>query len=151
VGRRGPKSIPIEAHRARKTYRADRHGDCEISPAVPVRPKWLSAAARAEWKRLVEELVAAGIVGKIDATVLALCCQRFADYLELRDQVAATGSIAVAESGAPYQHPLVGMMHKALDQWLRLAQQLGLTPSARCGMKIEKRESGPAVPVRKRA
>lgn len=52
--------------------------------------------------------------------------------------VAASEASIVMKTPSGYmqQHPLVGMLNAALDQENKLCRELGLTPSARSGMKL---------------
>jgi len=153
MGRRGPKSKPVELQLAAGTYRADRHGTVTVRPEVPDAPEWLDEAGCGEWKRLVEDLAELGVLCQIDQTALGMCCMAFSDWLSARAAVAESGWTATTEKGSVYQHPNVGIMNKASERWLRLARELGLTPSARCGMhKLEgSKPDGQQVRTRKRA
>ena len=133
MGRRGPKAKPTELRVADGTYRSDRHGEVVAKPGRPDRPKWVEGAAAAEWDRVAGELTAMGLLAEVDQTVLGMCCLAFADWLVARGEGA------------------VMRMERAAAQWLRLARELGLTPSARCGMhKLGNQKPSGQVERRKR-
>lgn len=104
----------VEEHRLNGTWRRDRHGkqrampDCEIGPP----PRWLSAAARKEWKRLTEHPIYGLVLTSLDRDCLS-------EYLALRDKMIAdaegTGKLTATER----------------QSLTALRDRLGLSPGAR--------------------
>lgn len=67
--------------------------------AVPDIPKHLTAEARKEWKRISVELLALGLIGRIDRAALSLYCQAWG-HLVILEQSLNARMAAVAESCA---------------------------------------------------
>ena len=95
---------------------------------------WLTGRGRKEWTRLVPELMAAGILTKCDRMLLALLCQRFADYLDARDIVAEEGLLIETTNGNCIQHPAIGIMNQAWRDVVKVAANFGLSPADRASI-----------------
>lgn len=101
------------------------------NPEAPDCPEWLAPEARAEWGRVVNLLMERGTLTPGDRACLAAFCQTWADYRTACETVERDGTVAIAESGAPYQHPAVGMKNTAVKNLRAYASELGLTPASR--------------------
>jgi len=141
VGRRGPKPKPSALKIAQGNPGKRRLNDAEPRPAVsaPTPPEWLAGEALDEWRRIVPELVHLGVIGTIDLSVLLACCEAWAWYRQTA-RIAAKSPrfVTPAGGGAPYTAPIVNQLRDARADWLKLARELGLTPSARTGLHVEK-------------
>ena len=140
MGRRGPARTPSKVVQLRgdpgRRGRARRRAEPKPK-AGPVKcPRWLHKEAKAEWKRVADQLVDLGVVTSIDTTVLAAYCQSYARWheaeLELSDN-GATMELYDDDDIVKYiqQSPWVSIAQKERQMMLRFAQELGLTPSAR--------------------
>ena len=107
---------------------------------IPEPPEWLSDEARACWDRVTVELKAMGILHKADQETLVMYCEAWDAYVEAWRAVQQHGMIAYSESGSVYQHPAVGIKNKAAAMVLKMAQEFGLTPSARTRVKVMEKE-----------
>ena len=58
---------------------------------APVRPTWLTKAAKAEWKRVVAELAALDMIRSVDSAALAAYCQSYARWRSAEEIVDAEG------------------------------------------------------------
>src|SRR3990167_3655274 len=90
---------------------------------VPPCPKWLSLEARKEWRWVVKELAQAGVLSRIDRTMLAVYCHLVAEFV----QAAAKG-----ESVIPAK----------IAQIRALASEFGLTPSSRARLSTLPQDEG---------
>jgi len=109
-------------------------------------PTWLSREARAEWRRLVPELLKLGILARIDRAVLATYCETWADYFAAVKAVRKDGKWYTSNSGAKHQHPMVQVLAESRATLLRFAQEFGLTPSARARIKVAEPKEADADP-----
>lgn len=98
---------------------------------TPTCPAWLSATAKKEWKRILPELVALGIVGSVDSAALAAYCTCVATVQEAEKIIQEEGLIVYAPSGYPQQHPAVGIRSAALTQMRHFLSEFGMSPSSR--------------------
>ena len=108
-----------------------------IPTMEPVMPTGMSALARAEWKRIVPELMKAGVLTRLDASVLRLYCEAFADYVVAKRTVSKEGRTYKQENGMIRPHPAVGQLNSAERRMTFLLQQLAMTPLARTRIRLE--------------
>lgn len=100
-------------------------------------PEGLTDLAIAEWNRIAPELHKTKLLTVADMAALAAYCQSWADWMEARDHIDSDGMTKVSEKGYLYQSPWVGIANKAMSNFLRIAAEFGLTPSARSRLSIE--------------
>lgn len=97
---------------------------------VPAAPKWLPAHGKAEWRRVVPQLVAdrkiaAHELGTVESYCLAVATMRQAEAV-----VAQKGLTFETENG-PKRRPETTILKENLEASRRLAAELGLTPASR--------------------
>jgi len=76
-----------------------------------------------------------GLLSPVDGPALALYCLAWQELLEATAKIEANGMVSVSEKGAEYQHPLVGIRHKAMELIAKIGAKFGMTPSDRAGLK----------------
>jgi P27 family predicted phage terminase small subunit len=138
---RGPKTKPTSLKLVTGTARAGRLNADEPRPEVarPDPPDHLTDAARAEWHRVVGELIALGLLTNLDRGALGAYCQAYGRWSAAEHALArmasrdasTDGLIVRTKSGNVIQNPLVGTANKAMADMVRYAAEFGLTPSAR--------------------
>lgn len=130
---RGPKPKPTNLKVVAGTQRADRANPSEprLEPAAPEPPSFLTPYARAEWVRVCDTLVTAGIMTKSDRAALAAYCQAFGRWQKAEEELAQDDLIITTTNGNQIQNPLVGTANKAMADVVRYAAEFGMTPSAR--------------------
>lgn len=102
---------------------------------VPSPPKWLPPLAKAEWRRVVPQLVAdrkiAGHeLGTVEAYCLAVATMRQAEAV-----IAVEGLTFESSDGSPKRRPETTILKENLEAARRLAAELGLTPASRAKNK----------------
>lgn len=104
---------------------------------APKPPKSLSAAARAEWNRIVPELVKQRLVAVVDLAVLASYCTLYGMTEQIRIQMRKKGfelvvPEPVGENGIKLrEHPLVKLQRQVTAQMRGYLVELGFTPASR--------------------
>ena len=106
-------------------------GEPQPRPGVPTCPSHLNAAAKREWRRLVKELGACGLITGADRGALAAYCDAYARWVKATLEVATDGEVVEATTGTAMQNPWQSVANKALEQMDKFGSQFGLTPSAR--------------------
>ncbi len=90
----GRPPTPTGLLKLRGAYRGDRHGD-RAEPALPAGapscPTWLDAEAKAEWKRQVAGLEAAGLVAKVDRALLTAWCRAWSTFVHASREIEQHG------------------------------------------------------------
>ena len=98
---------------------------------APRVPAWLSAPAKAEWRRVAPILVERGAITEADLGILATCCEAFGTIVETRRILARDGLVITSPSAMLKQHPALGSQNAAMATHRQLCAELGLTPFAR--------------------
>jgi P27 family predicted phage terminase small subunit len=111
----------------------------QIPPQLPEPPEFLSADAKYEWHRIIEEMVRLRLVTSVDTMLFACYCQSFSDWKAAveafnrtaeRDPVMR-GLLIKDRDGEARQNPLLRVVRAAADTMLKCAAEFGLTPTAR--------------------
>jgi P27 family predicted phage terminase small subunit len=111
----------------------------EVRVGLPRCPSWLDPEAKREWARLLPDLRELG-VARVDRGTLASYCQSVAE-LEYASLVLQTkGRTYKTVSGLVLARPEVAMLHRAVVNIGRLAEQFGFSPVGR--MRLGSIESG---------
>jgi P27 family predicted phage terminase small subunit len=135
---RGRKPLPSNVVRLRGNPGKRRLNDAEPRPAarVPSCPACLGDAASKEWKRLAKELAELGLLTGLDRGLLAAYCQAHALWVEAVSSVERYGTMIKSPNGYPMQSPYVAVANKQVDIMVRIAAELGMTPSARTRIRV---------------
>ncbi|GBD48539.1 phage terminase small subunit [Methylopila sp. Yamaguchi] len=98
--------------------------------AVPRAPTWLSADAKAEWRRVAPILVERDILTEADLGTLESYATSTGVVREAQRAISRDGLI-IETSDGPKRHPAFGMMNAAMTTARLCAAELGLTPVSR--------------------
>jgi P27 family predicted phage terminase small subunit len=136
MGRRGPRPAPSALKRARGV-RPDRINEAEPVPSDGLAPcpDYLSSGAQAVWDRLAPDLSRRGVLTTWDADVFALYCDlvdlawRAREHLEL-------GLLVKGRRDGVITTPAWRIYRDAIAEIRALAQEFGLTPSARSLIRV---------------
>jgi P27 family predicted phage terminase small subunit len=137
----GRKPLPTAIHLRDNTFRHDRHSsDCPLpSPGIPTCPKVLSKTAKAEFRRLAKLLLDSNVITKIDGNVLALYCIAWERWNKSEGELLKQGEVIKSlTSGFPMQNPWLAVSNKAQLQMASYGGELGLSPSARTKIKVDR-------------
>src|SRR5690606_3601563 len=137
----GRRARPIELHVLKGNHRtkaeiaARRQAEEAIRPPADdlKPPKWLSAAAKREWRRIVKVMEGLGLLTNADVDTLAAYCDAVARCAEAAKILNAEGMVVEGSRG-PQQHPMVLVYEKYERIRARCASQLGLDPSSRAAL-----------------
>jgi len=137
---KGRKPIPAKLHllhgnpgkRKPKT-------DIPIPPSeIPSCPPHLNKEAQAEWDRMAIELKPLGLLTKIDKAIFASYCQAWSTWVEASKKVVKEGMITISPNGWQVENSYFSIMNKAMKQMNIALTELGMSPSSRSRIKIEK-------------
>jgi len=132
-------------------------------PAVPVcappMPDVLSDVAVAEWERLIPDLMALGLVSRMDQMALATYCQAYADWVRYQRLIAARnsasddelgGDIQTFKTGAQQMHVLRQLANDAEKRANAAGAAFGFSPMARRNLKTATQPQGELFPNEQR-
>lgn len=144
MGLRGPAPTPT----ALKVLRGN-PGNRPILPDVftpereaPPCPPHITGRAREHWDYVCAELNRYGMLARTDMGQLALLCTTWARYVEAEEMIAlaaqqaplSKGWLQKKDGGGMSVAPWLRVSRDAIDQYTRLAQKFGLSPTDRVRM-----------------
>lgn len=143
MGQRGPPPTPT----ALKILRGN-PGNRPILPDIfePVRecpdcPPHITGRAREHWDYITEQLNRYGMLAKTDMGQLAALCTVWARYVEAEEMIAMAAAQAPMSKGWLQKGdggmkvaPWLRVSRDAIDQYTRLSQKFGLSPTDRVRM-----------------
>ncbi|WP_343728512.1 phage terminase small subunit P27 family [Duganella sp.] len=142
----GRKAIPATVHLIRgnpsKKSAEELAGATSRSgpPAqAPACPDFLTADAKTEWRRIINDLVVLGVVTKIDRAELAVYCQAWSDWKMARKKIAEmrdTGFVETTPSGYKQMSAWMQVANRAEDRMRTAGSSFGLNPAARGRLEI---------------
>jgi P27 family predicted phage terminase small subunit len=137
MGLRGPKKQPAALAMLRGTYRGDRYAQHQALPLpeLPSCPPHLGDEAKREWRRVGKELLACGLISKIDRAALAAYCQCWARWVEAETRLKTEGLMTLTPNGYPILSLYLTVANKALEQMRAFASEFGMSPSTRSGVE----------------
>lgn len=144
---RGRRPLPTEVKRLRGNPGKRRLNAHEPTPSSrrPTRPDFLTSRAAAKWDELVPELEAAHLLSRLDGELLAIFCQAWADWIEAELAVRGASPVIDTMLGNLVVSPWRTVANQHRKELLRLAVELGLSPSARSRIKVGPPEEADAL------
>lgn len=136
----GRKALPSNVHALRgnpsKKASHELHNSSapSLNAEAPPCPNFLTAPAKAEWKRIVQDLVTLGLMTKVDRGELAVYCQAWADWKHAREQIVKaedSGYVMNTPSGYKQMSVWMQIANRAEERMRTAGNSFGLNPSAR--------------------
>jgi P27 family predicted phage terminase small subunit len=140
MGRRGPAPTPTKVKRLRGETRPSRLNLLEPMPSadVPRMPADMDPDAKVVWRRVVRDMRHTGVIRAADADVLRCYCEAVSRYAAAARVYGQTGPLVRGRHGAELvKNPLHQVTRDNADEVRQFARELGLSPSARVGLRID--------------
>lgn len=141
----GPKPKPTALKKlkgGKKTYHRPMPKD-EPQPkqatGIPRAPARLNKIGQREWRRVAKELYAVRILTNLDLLQLEMLCESFQTWVHAGIQIQEKGMLFM-NGTTPQQSPWMQVANKAFDKMFKIQAQFGMSPSARVGLKVEKKK-----------
>jgi P27 family predicted phage terminase small subunit len=138
MGRRGPPPAPTKLKLLRGETRPSRVNYAEPEPLrhLPEQPTDLIAGAAVVWGHVLSELGHTGTLTGADRDLLRVYVETVVRYEEASVLLATSGPLIVgARRGDVVRNPLTSIVRDLGTQLVVLARELGLSPSARSGIR----------------
>lgn len=139
-GKRGPSAKPSAVKRAEGNPGKQKLNVLEPRPPVGsiAMPRWLSKDGREVWKKLLPILLETkGLITKLDQWVIAIWCDTFGAYREAVRECKRHGRVMkVGKKGYKQVAVWETNRRKAALDLIRIGQELGMTPAARCRLQL---------------
>jgi P27 family predicted phage terminase small subunit len=138
MGRRGPAPTPTKIKRLRGETRPSRLNLAEPlpHPSLPRMPSDMDPDAKAVWRRVLRDMGATGVIRAADTDVLRCYCEAVSRYAAAARLYAQTGPLT-RRDGNLVKNPLHQVARDNADEVRQFARELGLSPSARVGLRID--------------
>ena len=138
MGKRGPPPQPtqLKVLRGNPGRRPLNKREPQPPSARPSCPRWLTAEARKEWRRIVPVLEEMGLLFEADRASLAGYCAAYARWKEAEEAIACYGLVVKAPSGYVMPVPHIAIANKSLVLMRQFAADFGLNPSSRSGIVV---------------
>jgi len=141
MGKRGPAPTPTKQLKLRGSQLLPkRRGEVEAPTAIPTPPDILTGEGLTEWKSITVELEKMGLITVIDKALIVSYCEAWAEFIEAWHVIKKEGRVYLSDKGNMIQSPWVGIKNKAIERIHRMAQNFGLSPSARAGLAVQANE-----------
>lgn len=146
---RGPKPQPtvmklLRGNPGKRGINHDEPIPDDLDPATPEELE--SDEEKREWERAIVPAIKRG---QITAAERAMAIAHCAIYAQWRKQLALANSnpevVGVGPNKHPTPNPARGMSNKSLLLLARIDSELGLTPSSRSRVKVDKSKAGRAL------
>lgn len=131
MGKRGPARTPKSQLAARGSWRAKERSEPAIEAGAPPAPGWFNDLRKSFWDYYCNELAKMNLLATCDLAHVAALCDACADHEEAAAIVAAEGAYFETDKGFMGKHPAFAAKQQARADMVRIAQQLGLSPSSR--------------------
>jgi P27 family predicted phage terminase small subunit len=105
--------------------------------AVPTCPSHLNPSAKAEWKRLAEEMHLLGIISNLDRGALAAYCQAYGRWVEAERKLKETPALLKLANGTVQANPWLAIANKQLELMQKFMSELGLSPVSRTRVQVK--------------
>lgn len=117
--------------------RAIRDNEPQPAPGRPSCPAWLDREAKAEWRRIVPDLDAMGVLTRVDRSALAAYCATWSRWRDAEEKLQKFGPVLKpTASGYLPQSPFVALARTYLEEMTRLMREFGLTPASRSRLEV---------------
>ena len=144
MGEGGRPAKPTKQKVLQGTFREDRANENEPEPMeyekIPEAPWYLDYYAQKEWERAAPVLIEAGLLTKADLSLFQDYCEVHAHCVRLNRKMRegdADPYEFVTDNGYRQKTPLISIYEDLVDLKKKLANQLGLSPSARTKIEVD--------------
>ncbi len=116
---------------------AERNRQAGITPISMHTPDHLDDTAKAEWKRTIKLMKDAGLIDRLDRSLLEAYCSSYSRWVEAEEYIKKHGLIIKAPNGFPMQNPYLAISNKAKEHMLKILTELGMTPASRARLPVK--------------
>ena len=132
MGQRGPKpAIVTPEGKRRKSEVAVIGGLRDLEP-----PAHLPSAARVIWRELVEPMMGAAVLDRVDSPALEAMTRSVLRWREAEMVLDTEGLFVSSPNGYKIAHPAIAVAQKAQADYRSWCSRFGLTPSDRVGLGL---------------
>ena len=109
----------------------------EVPAKVPRAPAFLGKEGKAEWRKLVPELMELGLYTSIDRPALTAYCEAWDTWRQAEDHKRKHGVTTTTPNGYEVQSAYVGIANKAMAHVRAFLAEFGMSPSSRSRVGVK--------------
>jgi P27 family predicted phage terminase small subunit len=113
--------------------------------ALPRCPSWIKGDGRRAWATVGGDMLALGILSRLDLPVLAGLCVQWGRWVAAEKVVADEGALIRLANGTPVRNPAVGVANQAFDRLLAVLREVAGTPASRSKVQLTKDAGAPSL------
>jgi len=132
-----PKPTHLKLLEGNPGKRAINGAEPQPARGIPTCPAHLSPPAKAEWKRLAQDLHRIGLLTLVDRGALAAYCQSWGRWVEAERKLQETPPLLKTPAGYVQISPWLTIANKERELMARYMGELGLTPSSRSRLAVQ--------------
>jgi len=138
MGRRGPTPTPTGVKLRQGETRPSRVNRMEPLPqhGAPQMPRGMDGEAQKVWRRVLREMRGSDVIVGADTDVLRCYCEAVARYVQAAELLASSSPL-MKRDGDLVKNPLHQIVRNNADLVRLYARELGLSPSARAGLRVQ--------------
>jgi len=106
-------------------------------------PSYLPPLAKKEWKVILPQLQALGLISDLDIYGLAAYCNAYATWVDALGEIKKHGSLVMSPNGYPMPSPWIKISRDALAEMMQWLKEFGMTPAARSRVSVEAGDDEP--------
>ena len=133
---RKPKPAHLKVLEGNPSRRPLNRNEPNPERKIPTCPQHLCPSAKAEWKRLAQQLYVLGVLTPLDRSTLAAYCQAYGRWVEAEQKLKETPALLKMPSGYVQQNPWLTIANKQLELMHRFMSELGLSPASRSRVDV---------------
>lgn len=134
---RKPKPTHLKLLEGNPGKRAINGAEPQPARGIPTCPAHLSPSAKAEWRRLAQDLHRVGLLTFVDRGALAAYCQSWGRWVEAERKLQETPPLLKTPAGYVQISPWLTIANKERELMARYMGELGLTPSSRSRLAVQ--------------
>ena len=132
MGQRGPKPAIVTPDGKRR-----RSDVAVVGGLVDLEPlEHLPARVQEVWRELVEPMLGAAVLDRVDAPALEAMARSVVRWREAESVLDAEGLFVSSPNGYQIAHPAIAVAQKAQAEYRAWCARFGLTPSDRVGLGL---------------
>ena len=135
---RGRPRKPTRLHLLEGTSQPSRlpQNEPQPEPAVPPCPEWLGPAARAEYRRVADELHHLRLIGRVDRALLVAYAQAWADFRAAVIELSEAAKLDFCLEKVERNAAAMKVKRQAVAELRGLAPHFGLSPATRAKLSV---------------
>lgn len=140
---RKPKPTPLRLIEGNRGHRPINKDEPKPESKAPPRPRIVKGEELKAWRYVTRELEKMGTLATSDKADLLAYCHWWGNLYKAKSKLIAAGpdpEVIMTAAGNYIQNPWLGIANTAAKELTKVCEKLGLDPTSRTRIKLEKAE-----------